>query len=72
MKRKSKESVKAAAPELYACVKSFLSNWPQFDATSEEYDTDVNGADLVDWLSEQAPHWMDAIRKAEGKAKEEL
>jgi hypothetical protein len=57
----------AAAPDLLACVHSFLSNWPQFDAESEDYGIEVSGADLVDWCAEQAWYWKQALNKAQGR-----
>lgn len=47
-----------AANNLAHDIKSFFLDWPQFDPTHKEYGQDVNGADLVDWFSEQAPYWL--------------
>lgn len=56
--------VMAAAPDLAACVYSFAANWPQFFEGTPEYDTDVNGGDLVDWFQEQAWYFAQALKKA--------
>jgi hypothetical protein len=52
------------APEMFASLQSFFANWPTFDPSSPEYDTEVSGADVVDWLNEQAPYWHAILKKA--------
>lgn len=53
-------------PEEIALI-SFMINWPQFDENSPHYDEEVNGADLVDWLSEESPYWSDAFKKVNAR-----
>ncbi len=54
----------AASTDAVSCLVAFCSNWPQFNPEDERYDTGVNGADLVDWLNDQAPYFFDALKKA--------
>lgn len=57
----------AAAPDMFLSMQSFFANWPQFDPESPECGNEVNGADLVEWLADQAPYWHDALKKAVGE-----
>jgi hypothetical protein len=52
----------AASPELLACVQAFVRRF----GAAVECDEEINGADAVDWISENMPEFKNALKKARG------
>lgn len=52
----------AASPDLLSCVEGLLANFPELGT-----DKPLSGADVIDWLNDQAPYWRAAVKKARSR-----